>query len=98
MSAPTPFAARLVAERESAGLTQAELARRVGLTRQMLSLLEKGDREPSWPTVVALSDALGVSCDEFRGPPPATGGPARGRGRPPRQAGPGPPKRRGTKR
>jgi DNA-binding XRE family transcriptional regulator len=51
--------------REAAGLTQEELAARVGLNRVTLARFESGARAPSWPTVLDLADALGVSCEDF---------------------------------
>lgn len=62
----TGFAARLRELRLAASLTQADLAERAGLHLHGLTKLEQGDREPSWATAVALADALGVSCEEFR--------------------------------
>jgi transcriptional regulator with XRE-family HTH domain len=62
------FAQRLHALREERGLSQYELARRTGLTRQTLSRLEMGDRDPTWGTVQLLALALAVDCREFRDP------------------------------
>src|SRR4051794_2634828 len=63
------FGAALKALRESAGLTQEQLAERAGLHRMGLAKLEQGAREPSWSTIKALCKALGVSCDAFmKGP------------------------------
>jgi transcriptional regulator with XRE-family HTH domain len=78
------FARRLLDLREAAGLSQYELARRAGLTRQALSLLELGEREPSWTTVQRLAAGLKVDCrsfvDENLSSPPEQ--PAKLRGRP----------------
>src|SRR5262249_35710852 len=62
---PSAFAGKLQGLREAAGLSQYALAKRSGLSKQALSQLELGQREPSWVTVQALAGALGVSCDEF---------------------------------
>jgi ParB-like chromosome segregation protein Spo0J len=54
------------------------------LTKQALSRLELGEREPTWHTVRLLAAGLGVDCREFVDPslqPPETE-PARPRGRP----------------
>jgi transcriptional regulator with XRE-family HTH domain len=78
------FADRLKSLRESAGLSQYALAQRSGLTKQALSRLELGEREPTWATVQLLAAALGVDCREFVDPglkPPAPE-PPRPRGRP----------------
>jgi transcriptional regulator with XRE-family HTH domain len=58
------FAHRLVRLREHEGLSQIALARRVGLTQSMLSLLEDGKREGGKvqaAVFLALADALGVT-------------------------------------
>jgi len=78
------FARRLVELRTAAELSQYELAKRTGLTRQAMSLLELGERQPNWETVQRLAAILGTSCDSFTDPdmkfPDAS--PARGPGRP----------------
>jgi transcriptional regulator with XRE-family HTH domain len=63
---PATFARKLAAARTAAGLSQYELGRRSGVTKQALSLLELGKREPTWGTVQALACTLGLSCDVFR--------------------------------
>ena len=67
MPTATPFARRLADLRTAAGLTAAQLADRAGLSRQAVWRLEEGRREPSWASVVALAEALGVSTERFRG-------------------------------
>lgn len=62
----TGFGPRLRALRLAAGLTQKQLADRVGMHYQNLARLERGTRGPSWETVLKLADALGVSTEEFR--------------------------------
>jgi len=62
------FARQLIALREKAGLTKYELAKRAGLSRQSLSLLEMGEREPTWETVQRLAAVLGVTCEQFTSP------------------------------
>jgi transcriptional regulator with XRE-family HTH domain len=63
----TGFAARLKALRQQAGLTQRELAGRAGCHHLTVSVLERAGQEPAWPLVLALAEALGVSCEDFRG-------------------------------
>ena len=58
----TGFAARLRELRESAGLTQRELAEKSGLHLGGLTKIEHGDREPAWSTVLDLAGALGVAA------------------------------------
>src|SRR5262249_569986 len=59
------FGRRLRKARIAAGLSQGGLGGRIGLTRQSISYLELGEREPSWETVRLLARVLGVSLDEF---------------------------------
>ncbi|CAN5595836.1 hypothetical protein BH23CHL2_BH23CHL2_11880 [soil metagenome] len=60
-----PFSHHLRRLRETAGLTQAELAERAGLSVKAISALESGRRRRPYPsTVRALSDALGLSESE----------------------------------
>jgi transcriptional regulator with XRE-family HTH domain len=68
MSQPTYFAGRLRTLRESAGLSQYALAKRAGLSKQGMSRLELGEREPTWVTVQRLAAALGVSFEAFADP------------------------------
>lgn len=63
---PEPFAAVLARLRKAVGLSQAELARKAGLSRMGLFNLERGEREPTWRTVQALADALDVPTDDLR--------------------------------
>jgi len=62
----TGFAARLKELREEAGMSQSALAEAAGMNLWGIAKLEQGTREPSWHTVLALADALGVSTEEFR--------------------------------
>jgi transcriptional regulator with XRE-family HTH domain len=63
---PTGFGQRLRALREEAGLTQAELAARIGYNQFSIAKLEQGIREPTWSTVLALCKALNVGCEAFQ--------------------------------
>jgi transcriptional regulator with XRE-family HTH domain len=77
------FASRLRVLRDGAGLTQQQLAERAGMHRLTVAKLEQGIREPSWATVVALANALAVTCDAFlEGEGQPAGAPKPGRGRP----------------
>jgi transcriptional regulator with XRE-family HTH domain len=75
------FAGRLRELRAAASLTQKELAWRIGLTVDGLAKLERGDRKPTWETVVALCGALGVSPDAFLQEPTGAYQPQPGRPR-----------------
>lgn len=46
--------------RLKAGMTQEELAARVHLTREYISLLERGKRTPTVPVFIRVSRALGI--------------------------------------
>lgn len=60
-----PFGARLRWLRETAGLTQEELASRAGLTPHAVSSLERGKRKHPYPhTVRSLAEALELSEKE----------------------------------
>lgn len=65
------------------GLTQVELGDRVGIVYQAIAKYERGATEPTWPVVLRLAAALGVSTDAFK----ATPGGAAGEPPPPRPAG-----------
>lgn len=57
--------ARIRAAREAAGLSQADVARRLGVSRASVSLWEAGERMPGLDTVYALGAVLGRSPDFF---------------------------------
>jgi transcriptional regulator with XRE-family HTH domain len=94
------FAGRLKSLREKKGLSQYALAKQAGLSKQGISKLELGEREPSWETVQLIAAALGVNCTAFTDPalelPEQGPAPARGR---PRKAAEdlAPKKRKGAK-
>jgi transcriptional regulator with XRE-family HTH domain len=46
--------------RTNRGLSQDDLARKVGLSASYISLIEKGDRDPAMSTAEKISTALGV--------------------------------------
>ena len=46
--------------RNLSGISQVELAKKTGLTRNYLTLLENGKRMPSVPTLNKISKVLGV--------------------------------------
>jgi y4mF family transcriptional regulator len=66
-----PFGEVLRELREKAGLTQLTLAQKAGVSQRGISHLEQGLRSPNWETVVAICEALGVSCETFRLDEPA---------------------------
>ncbi len=67
---PLPaIAANLRRERDRAGLSLGELARRAGLAKSTLSQLEAGSGNPSVETLWALGVALGVPFSRLVEPP-----------------------------
>jgi transcriptional regulator with XRE-family HTH domain len=54
---------RLREERSKAGISQRELARRLGLSASLISQLESGQSRPSVGTLYAIVTELGVSLD-----------------------------------
>lgn len=60
------FGTRLKAIREAKGLTQVQLAEKLGVQQDRISRLERGAVEPGWTNVCRIADALGVSVQEFR--------------------------------
>jgi transcriptional regulator with XRE-family HTH domain len=63
----TDFGEKLKTAREAAGLTQEQLAERAGVYIHVVSKLERGVREPTWPTALKMATALGVSVAAFEG-------------------------------
>ena len=56
---------RLKAARAGLDLSQQELAERVGVSRQTISAIEKGDYNPTINLCVAICKALGRTIDEL---------------------------------
>lgn len=54
---------KIRALRETAGMTQAELAERVGVSEKVVSKWECGETKPSAEVLPALADAFGISID-----------------------------------
>ena len=57
------FTARLKSAREQAGLTQEQLAEKIGVTRQAVSRWEQGITQPDMEMLVALSEMLQVDVE-----------------------------------
>lgn len=55
----------LRAARQRAGLSQGELAARVGVSRQAISAIETGRAAPTMPVALRCAQALGVRADEL---------------------------------
>jgi len=61
------FGARIKSMRKSLGLTQADLAKKIGVTKQAITTYETGIREPSFRNLIKLSRALNVTTDWLLG-------------------------------
>src|ERR1700737_4120004 len=57
--------------RREAGLTQAELARRVGVSQPEIARLERGNSNPTWDTLVRALRATGHELELGGRPSPA---------------------------
>lgn len=66
------IAASIRRERERAGVSLTELAKRAGIAKSTLSQLESGTGNPSVETLWALGVALGVPLSRLIDPPKAT--------------------------
>jgi transcriptional regulator with XRE-family HTH domain len=51
--------------RKKLGNSQEKLAREAGITPNMVSLIERGEGNPSWVTVRGIANALGLSVAEL---------------------------------
>jgi transcriptional regulator with XRE-family HTH domain len=58
---------RLREERDRVGISQRELARRIGLSASMISQIESGQSKPSVSTLYEIVTELGVSVDQIFG-------------------------------
>lgn len=55
--------ARIKATREAKGMTQEDFAAALDLSRNHVSVIERGAKAPKLETFVAIANALGVSAD-----------------------------------
>jgi transcriptional regulator with XRE-family HTH domain len=62
---PSPFGQGLRAARLTAGLTQEQLGKRIGRSKSHIAHLEKGERQPTRATVLALAEVLEVDVATF---------------------------------
>lgn len=61
------FARRLRRLREARRISQADLARRLGVSQRTVSAYETGAAWPPPPTLLRLSDEFGIAVDELLG-------------------------------
>ena len=59
------FGQKLKEIRKNEGLSQEQLAERVGVSRQTINAIEKGDYNPTVRLCVAICRVLGVTLDEL---------------------------------
>lgn len=64
------FGARIRIMRNFLGLTQAELAEKVGVSKQAIATYETGKREPPFRNLIRLARIFKVSADWLLGEPP----------------------------
>ncbi len=57
--------ARIKAAREAKGMTQEDLAAALNLSRNHISVIERGLKPPKLETFVAIANELGVSSDSL---------------------------------
>ena len=63
MARPTRVTNRIRLVREAAGMTQADLAERVGVTRQTIIAIEQGRYSPSLEMAFQIAHELGKPLD-----------------------------------
>ncbi len=61
------FSDTLSSLRRQAGLTQAELAERLGISKSAVSMYERGNREPELKLLQAMADVFRVSVSTLLG-------------------------------
>ncbi|MDQ4125719.1 MAG: helix-turn-helix domain-containing protein [Actinomycetota bacterium] len=59
------FGSALADARRNSGLTQEQLAEASGLHRTFIGSLERGERNPTITTLVALAAGLGTTADKL---------------------------------
>jgi transcriptional regulator with XRE-family HTH domain len=64
------FGRKLRELRDQKGWTQGQLAEKIRVKREAIARWESGNREPGWSFVLALANALDVTCQDFTDEPP----------------------------
>lgn len=59
------FGKRVREIRKERGLSQVELAAKVGIDRSYMGFLERGERNPSLEVIAKIAEALNVTPDEL---------------------------------
>ncbi len=73
----TPIVKRLVLMRETAGLTQVEVASRLGTSQPVIARLEAGGRDPRLSTLQRYARVVGADIEVIPSPGPDSGTAAR---------------------
>lgn len=58
--------------REQSGLTQQQLADKLGISRSAVGMYEKGEREPNFETLELIADTFNVDMNYLLGKKPST--------------------------
>lgn len=59
------FRSLLVSAREKSGLTQVQIAERLGKPQSFISKYERGERRLDFPEFIELADTLGIDIADF---------------------------------
>jgi len=59
------FRSLLVAAREKSGLTQVQIAERLGKPQSFISKYERGERRLDFPEFIELANVLGIDVADF---------------------------------
>jgi DNA-binding XRE family transcriptional regulator len=59
------FGARIEAARKKKGMTQEELAEKVGVSQAMINFIEKGKKKPSLETTLAIANEFDTTVDSL---------------------------------
>jgi len=52
-------------KREALGLTQIEVAEKAGLDRNYIGMVERGERNPSYLSLIKIASGLNMSVDQL---------------------------------
>ena len=63
------FGDKLRAKRKEHGLSQAELANQLGMTKSRINMYERGEREPKFAVAAQIADYFGTDINEMLGIP-----------------------------